>query len=41
LNQKKGDIRYSKVSIELAKSQLGYESKIRLEDGIKNILEIK
>ncbi len=38
---KKGDIRYSKVSIELAKSQLGYEPKIRLEDGIKNILEIK
>ena len=38
---KKGDIRYSKVSIELAKSQLGYEPKIILEDGIKNILEIK
>ena len=38
---KKSDIRYSKVSIELAKSQLGYEPKIRLEDGIKNILEIK
>ena len=38
---KKGDIRYSKASIELAKSQLGYEPKIRLEDGIKNILGIK
>jgi len=38
---KKGDIRYSKVSIELAKSQLGYKPKIRLEDGIKNLLGIK
>jgi len=38
---KKGDIRYSKVSIELAKSQLGYEPKIILEDGVKNILGIK
>ena len=41
VEQKKGDIRYSKVSIELAKSQLGYEPKIRLEDGIKNLLGIK
>lgn len=38
---KKGDIRYSKVSIELAKSQLGYEPKIILKKGIKNILRIK
>jgi len=38
---KKEDIRYSKVSIELAKSQLGYVPKIRLEVGIKNILGIK
>ena len=38
---KKGDIRYSKVSIELAKSQIGYEPKIILEDGIKNLLGIK
>jgi len=38
---KKGDTRYSKASIELAKSQLGYEPKIILKKGIKNILEIK
>jgi len=38
---KKGDIKYSKASIELAKSQLGFEPKIRLEDGIKNLLGIK
>jgi len=38
---KKGEIRYSKASIELAKSQLGYEPTIRLEDGIKNFLGIK
>ena len=38
---KKGEVRFSKASIELAKSQLGYEPKIRLEDGIKNILGIK
>ena len=38
---KKGDIRYSKASIELAKSQLGYEPKIILKKGIKNILGIK
>ena len=38
---KKGDIKYSKASIELAKSHLGYEPKIRLEDGIKNLLGIK
>ena len=41
IQPKKGDIRYSKTSIELAKSQLGYEPKIMLEDGIKNILGIK
>ncbi len=38
---KKGDIKYSKASIELAKSQLGYEPKIILKKGIKNILGIK
>ena len=38
---KKGELRFSKASIELAKSQFGYKPKIRLEDGIKNILEIK
>jgi len=38
---KKGDVRYSKASIESAKSQIGYEPKIMLEDGIKNILRIK
>ena len=38
---KKGDVKYSKASIELAKSHLGYEPKIRLEDGIKNLLGIK
>jgi len=38
---KKWDIRYSKTSIELAKSQLGYEPKIILGDGIKNLLGIK
>ena len=38
---KKGDVRYSNASIELAKSQLGYEPKIILEVGIKNLLGIK
>ena len=38
---KKGEVRFSKVSIELAKSQLWYEPKMILEDGIKNILGIK
>lgn len=37
-NPKKGDIRFSRASIDLAKNELGYQPKIPISLGIKNLL---
>lgn len=39
-NPRKGDIRYSEASISLAKKELGYVPKIKLESGLKKLMSL-
>ncbi|RZD42845.1 MAG: NAD-dependent dehydratase [Thaumarchaeota archaeon] len=39
LKEKKGDIRFSSADISLAKKELGYDPKIQLKEGLKQLLK--
>jgi len=36
---KKGDIKFSQADISLAEKELGFQPKIELKDGIKNLMQ--